>query len=886
MKSSELMQTIVYKAPPRNKPLSHVKVLFLEGSDPPRVHETRPVLGFFRQLDAYVVNTRNVEKFSFDLDPVGAAAGDGGLSLRVTCNIHCAAERAKQALLALVGHPRTPGEIVVQKIREAFRAFLAEREDRRDEVTGFFDLKPKWEEFMAERFRRDTGLDGRFTLDAGAAKCEAFRPEPAAIAVCSKDGIDGLRVVLDYTLNVDPLRRREAMLSLRRLDGLEEEVRTMVTEWVAVNCTAEDFCRNSAVVREALRARLEKTAAEMGRTLGVYKADCRTDFEIPPLVPVDHKHPCTIRHFHGSVQVAHKAMLCVDDIAKWRLSGVADLEAWLRPRLEQVTQQTLFSKNYVEIVTTFGRGKDGRESLEEVIRDAVVAAVREVGCKVEHFSSVPDTVDSRLADPGFDPVVIEDEFTTRHDLKVKLRIRFQGKLDDFDKVSSYIGTDKDIVEMMTKAARHSAQKELLRTTPEEFYIRFQGTDTSADDFDVEVVPDLGHEREMPTDGVSLVVLGVCRGQLLVRIFDESQDVIVDAREADFPSQQAAIAGIKTQIDNLGGVSPVPRGIARRLVASVLSVVGPMLERSSVEQRITRRVADDLKRDFHATCEVSATPLRNSLVRRYLALLNASPEPFDVQVLSKVGEPVPYRASFKVRRLHENGWVRFQTSHPEEPADGDGAPRRDGEPYPVEKDLEAIRTTITHVIQQMLNFRFTEEELIYHSQAILGAVRGGFVDEDTGRRWSGVRAEVADEHGFDIKLTVFQRKSTEDEDAVKQLRDLRRQHALRTEHDRYAHKEEVDQLRREQNVEMLRALGREDIANAAEPGSDTESAEERRTLRERIEKEAREGVQSPDLPGKSSLNPPDAVKGAGLTRIKILEEGEPRQRRLQGPPSDD
>ena len=51
---------------------------------------------------------------------------------------------------------------------------------------------------------------------------------------------------------------------------------------------------------------------------------------------------------------------------------------------------------------------------------------------------------------GFEPVTVEDEFATKHDLKVKLAVTFHGKLDDFEKVRPLIGTDKNILEQMAK----------------------------------------------------------------------------------------------------------------------------------------------------------------------------------------------------------------------------------------------------------------------------------------------------------------------------------------------------------------------------------------------------------------------------------------------------
>jgi hypothetical protein len=98
------------------------------------------------------------------------------------------------------------------------------------------------------------------------------------------------------------------------------------------------------------------------------------------------------------------------------------------------------------------------------------------------------------------------------------------------------------------------------------------------EFKLQWMSSVRHATGLPIQGTGLIVVANVQGVLHFRIFDAHGEQVVDTDETQLPGKASQIQELKSQLGDLGGVTPLSRGDKDRVIKAVKSIIYQTIQR--------------------------------------------------------------------------------------------------------------------------------------------------------------------------------------------------------------------------------------------------------------------------------------------------------------------
>lgn len=282
---------------------------------------------------------------------------------------------------------------------------------------------------------------------------------------------DDISIRYDAQLQYDEHNKILAILHYPQLPKLEivitEEIRQVLLDNFSLNDISFELNQK---VQNKIEERLREKLSAFGRTLVYFSLESTAGNLIPEeFTNVEHTVKCKIKEARTPISVEHRVLLSLEDIGKYRASRISSLEDWVKNKLNTISQNILFDKNYVDLLIDF-QPDEIKQPMEE--------AAATIGYKIKHLAAIPDLEPLKLKD-GF-KVENEGTFVTQDPrVAVKLQIIVRGVIRDLRDIEQYLNPQVNILNKI-KQTVHEVTEELIHDIdPQHFYTRFYYSDDQA-----------------------------------------------------------------------------------------------------------------------------------------------------------------------------------------------------------------------------------------------------------------------------------------------------------------------------------------------------------------------------------------------------------------------
>ena len=260
--------------------------------------------------------------------------------------------------------------------------------------------------------------------------------------------------------------------------SLEDIIQQEIKKYLLDNISVEEFYGGlDTIVRKKLINHLNgKVLNQYGREMSYLSLiSSATSSEVVELLKVDHQDRYQVRE--DSITIKSSVQLSMPmtsdnatNIGKYRMSGVSNLEKWVKDNLDIVIKTTLFDQPYVDTLLDF-------QPIRDKIEENMVERSKEIGYTVQQIFSTPENETLKLRD-NFSLDVKQVFETKESNVKVELSIFVDLKIIDLKKIEPLLASRTDIKASMESVVENEVRSFLHTVEPERFYIRYFSTDDS------------------------------------------------------------------------------------------------------------------------------------------------------------------------------------------------------------------------------------------------------------------------------------------------------------------------------------------------------------------------------------------------------------------------
>lgn len=394
--------------------------------------------------------------------------GDGGiLETHLECDVMCP-DGNERILVGSLAQEGDPAAVLDRLFSDVVHTIQEDRvSDGLQPGIDFFDNRDVWQKRIADDVSSATGLNITVRMFAGQDDLSVINLNDK-LSVYVQDCEEDLSLWYEVGMEVRGDRLTEAVVNLERSARLREQISEELRRWIPENYSAHEFCTEQEQIKADCRRVINDVGEAFGRRVGAFRMDLKFGFQLPEPEIVEHSHRCRVQNHRDRVEIRHTILLQLQDVSRWRRSGVTEIAAWVRRTLEEVTQDEMFNVDYVTVVSTF----------DHVVRPAIRTRLEEeavaIGFRVKQFSSVANDELKQLQEQGF-RLEIDEEFSTQNSrVRVKLNIVARGRIEDLERVEKYVAQGTDLVEEEIKPEIMFVAADVLHeTTPEQFYLYFE-----------------------------------------------------------------------------------------------------------------------------------------------------------------------------------------------------------------------------------------------------------------------------------------------------------------------------------------------------------------------------------------------------------------------------
>ncbi|MCB0593116.1 MAG: hypothetical protein KDD28_03440 [Phaeodactylibacter sp.] len=290
----------------------------------------------------------------------------------------------------------------------------------------------------------------------------------------------GLKVKYKALLEIDPDHKIKAILRFEERGELKSLVYKTVKKTFSTEVKLGEFLKDTEALKKKLSRRLEEALVPEGRKLAHFSIQTEeivSDSE-KEFILNDYDVECKLKDC--TIQVKHDLIMNIDDLGKFKSSGIENLEEWVKRKLESFTRTALFGKPYLELILSY---EEKNETFDDYgVKGMMVDAAEEIGFKVKQLITIPRVKPLELLN-GFSFEVGENEDFTTLDtrIKVKLKVTVRGRIADLTQIEKYINPQVDITDKMKEKVVEGVKQVIDHTDPERYYIRFKNVNEELGD---------------------------------------------------------------------------------------------------------------------------------------------------------------------------------------------------------------------------------------------------------------------------------------------------------------------------------------------------------------------------------------------------------------------
>lgn len=397
-------------------------------------------------------------------------ANDRQVAIYVNYLATCSPRNEERVAKALCSD-KTPSEQLAAKIQNYIDKFS--RSSAADFIENYSINKLReLENFIKNQVEQEVGLN--FDLRLALAYEEQLKPFSTGLiqfTVQLRDCNDDLDLQLKIELIVDEQNKVKALANFGKevllVNFVEEEVKKYLLE----NVTLHQFCyRLQDIVQRDIFTCLNKSLNLSGKGRKVrflWLASTSVSSLPPEILEIEYEVECKYQGYPEPkpILVKNIVQMLLEDIGKYRLARISDLNFWAKSKLERFVKPLLLNKEYINILLDF-------ETIASEIKQAMEQEAETIGYTLKQIVSRPNL---KLLDviKGFDLEIEEGNFATKDaNVKVKLNTFVSGKIDKPREIKDDLSPEVDLEGLMKRTVYNAMREVLNSIEPERYYLRF------------------------------------------------------------------------------------------------------------------------------------------------------------------------------------------------------------------------------------------------------------------------------------------------------------------------------------------------------------------------------------------------------------------------------
>ena len=454
--------------------ISHSEKLVIIDAKTGEVLPKKPLMSF-RELHCYVVSTQKYAECDVLDCKVKDIATARAISLNITYEASCESGKEPDLVKTLFKGDH-PGAVVEQFIRQCIQDFVRNKNNGIKFIDGYFQgLKEKAQENISQRANREIGLILELRLSLKEAdKIKPVQLHSEFFPVRVKDYGEELSLKIKEAMlqvnednKINIVATHEQPLQLQIL--LQEKIGVFLRE----HATLHEFCYQ---LESSLRNRLidhlnDEILLKRGRKMSSLHLESSDVGFLRPKESSQFRYEieCTIKDCPTAISVKHDLLMTLDDLGKYRMAKIDDLETWFKEKVKTITQTTLLEQRYADLILDF----DSEEAqIEYDIKTAVEQEAKSIGYAIKHLFVIPN----------LDPIIIKregisfeetGEFVTNDArVRVRLSIVVEAEINRLENLKNYLHPQTNLLEEIKKVVTEQARLIIHKIDPERFYMRF------------------------------------------------------------------------------------------------------------------------------------------------------------------------------------------------------------------------------------------------------------------------------------------------------------------------------------------------------------------------------------------------------------------------------
>lgn len=255
-------------------------------------------------------------------------------------------------------------------------------------INDYHYTVPELRSELTEQISQMTKLSFRpwVSLD-GEEHLEAFVIQPVKIGVRVQDCEDQLSLQMEARFGVDRYNKVQAVRSIGREFELANLLKRNIRTYLRTNVSIKSFQTElSGLVRDRITTSITEQLTQYGRqiesltlTSKATVPESTTVEEVRCSIPCEIKDPTPFRF-----NIDTTLSLLLEDIGKYRISEVTNLQRWAEEKGSRSLQAVLFNQKYIDIVLQFD------SLIGPKVERQLNTAAREIGYGLKALLLAPD----------------------------------------------------------------------------------------------------------------------------------------------------------------------------------------------------------------------------------------------------------------------------------------------------------------------------------------------------------------------------------------------------------------------------------------------------------------------------------------------------------------
>lgn len=423
----------------------------------------------------YLVYSERVMKSTISNLEIENFTYSNSLSLKIDYQISCSQLNMEKLIENLFGGT---GEFPKQKLESIIRKLIFEFQELKCDTmdsffTNFFKLRGNLVNFIRKRILELTGLNIQLRIQPNEEEeLETIQIVEKEKAIFVKDFDKELLLSYKIELEVDQEQRMNAILNHKSVNYLDQFVFKYLKTILSKEITLNDLLSEPNKVKRKLTEKLSSALEEKGRIVGHFSYSLSDD-----ILEMDKEFhlsnfdvECKLKD--SNIVITHDLLLKINNHSKFHNSGITNIEPWVKDKLNSITLNALFGKDYIDLILSFN--DDSGNLKDHGIKEAMNKAADQIGFEVNQLISIPKVEPLELLS-GFNLSVGKNEnFSTRDSrIKVKLEVKVRGRIRDLTKIRKYISPNINIKDKLKEHILEELTRIIDHIEPERFYMRFK-----------------------------------------------------------------------------------------------------------------------------------------------------------------------------------------------------------------------------------------------------------------------------------------------------------------------------------------------------------------------------------------------------------------------------